>query len=201
MLPFLGSWVLRALGWTLRVRFEGPLPPPDRPRIYAFHHGRQLARFRHERPRPIAVLSSLSRDGRLQAGILGRLGFVVVAGSSSRGGARGLAALVRRVRGGLDAAFAVDGPRGPLGVVKPGVVLAARRTGGVVVPISTSARWAIRLDRAWDDYLLPLPFSRVVVRRGEPIPVAADDDVEVIRARLEVELGRLARDCDREIAA
>jgi lysophospholipid acyltransferase (LPLAT)-like uncharacterized protein len=204
VLGLLGAWIVRALGWTLRVRFEGPLPDDDRPRIYAFHHGRQLALFRHARPRRVAVLSSLSRDGRIQAGILVRLGFVVLAGSSSRGGARGLAALVRRVRAGLDAAFAVDGPHGPRGVVKPGVLLAARRTGGVVVPISTSARWAVRFRDAWDHYLLPLPFSRVVVRRGEAISVparASADELEAARVALEGTLDGLARACDRAVGA
>lgn len=196
MASFLASWLLRLFAATLRVRFEGPLPDGERPRIYAFHHGRQLALFRHERTKPIAVLSSWSRDGALQAGILGRLGFVVVRGSSSRGGARALAALVRSVRRGLDAAFAVDGPKGPLGVVKPGVLLAARRTGGVVVPIATSARWAFRFRKAWDRYLLPLPFSRVVVRRGEPIAVGPDDDLEAVRLRLERSLAALAAGCD-----
>lgn len=192
----MASWIVRALGATLRVRFEGPLPPPDRPRLYAFHHGRQLALFRHGRPRPVAVLSSLSSDGSLQARVLARLGFVVVRGSSSKGGARGLAALVKRVRAGIDAAFAVDGPKGPQGVVKPGVVLAARRTGGVVVPIATAASWAIRFDRAWDRYVLPLPFSRVIVRRGEPIWVGPDADVEGARLQLERALRSLAAECD-----
>lgn len=196
VVSLLASWLLRVLGATLRVRFEGPLPADARPRIFAFHHGRQLALFRHARPRPVAVLSSLSRDGTLQAGILRRLGFVVLRGSSSRGGARALAALVRSVRRGLDAAFAVDGPKGPAGVVKPGVILAARRTGGVVVPIATSARWAIRVRRAWDRYLVPLPFSRVVVLRGEPIEVGPGEDVEAVRLRLEASLAELATRCD-----
>ncbi len=199
----LATAVVRVLSWTYRVRFEGPLPPANRPRIFAFHHGRQLGLFRHERDRRVAVLSSLSRDGRLQARILRRLGFEVVDGSSSRGGARGLAGLVRAVRQGLDAAFAVDGPKGPRGAVKPGVVFLARRTGGAIVPVCASARHALRFSRAWDHYLLPLPFSRVVVRRAPAIdvpPHAADAEVESVRAGLETALAALGAACDAEVA-
>ncbi len=83
------------------------------------------------------VLVSLSRDGAMQARALALQGLRVVRGSSSRGGARGLAALVRAMRrDGADAAFAVDGPRGPRGVVKGGVVVAARAAGAVLVPMA-----------------------------------------------------------------
>ena len=59
----------------------------------------------------------------MQARALALQGLRVVRGSSSRGGARGLAALGRRMkRDRADAAFAVDGPRGPYGVVKPGAM-------------------------------------------------------------------------------
>ena len=69
----------------------------------------------------------------------------VVRGSSSRGGARGLAALVRRLKTGrFDAAFAVDGPRGPYGVPKPGAALAARAAGAVVVPMGSAGRGGMR---------------------------------------------------------
>jgi hypothetical protein len=201
VLSLLGALLVRLLGWTYRVRVEGPPPPPDRPRIYAFHHGRQLGLFRHDRPRRVAVMSSLSRDGRLQARILRRLGFEVVDGSSSKGGARALAGLVRAVRRGLDAALAVDGPRGPRAEVKPGVVYLARRTGAAIVPICAGARRAVRFSRAWDDYLLPLPFSRVVVRRGEPIEIAPDTtraEVEALRLGLQARLVELGAACDRE---
>ena len=107
----------------------------------------------------------------MQARALGLLGFLVVRGSSSRGGARGLAAMVRRLRrGGVDAAFAVDGPRGPYGDVKPGASLAARRAGGAAR--ADGERGGARQDvfaRAWDRFALAWPFSRVVVVLGAPL--------------------------------
>ena len=149
--------------------------------------------FAHPRPNPVVVLASLSRDGDLQTRILRRLGFRVVRGSSSRGGAAGLKALVDQVHLGADAAFAVDGPRGPRHKVKPGAVLAAKKTGAALVPIAVRPSRAWVLGKTWDWYTLPKPFAEIHITRGAPIPL--DGDVETVRARLEHAL--LAEDDNR----
>jgi lysophospholipid acyltransferase (LPLAT)-like uncharacterized protein len=121
------------------------------------------------------VLVSLSRDGDIQARALSVLGLAVRRGSTSRGGARGLAALVRLLRSGLDAAFAVDGPRGPWGTVHPGALAAARHAGGVLIPLgcASSSAWVLR--GSWDRFELPKPFARVVVAVGPALDVAGLD--------------------------
>jgi Amino-transferase class IV/Domain of unknown function (DUF374) len=91
----------------------------------------------------MAALVSRSRDGELVAAALARLGIACARGSSSRGGAAGLRAIVRLLRRGLDAAFAVDGPRGPARVVRSegggvGVARAAGLSGGLVVPMAAA---------------------------------------------------------------
>ncbi len=122
------------------------------------------------RSRRTCVLVSHSRDGDMQAAALSSLGFEVVRGSSSRGGARALASLVRKLRQPrTDAVFAVDGPRGPYGVVKPGALLAAKRAGACVVPAGAAARRSVVLDRAWDRFVLPWPFTRVDIVLGPPV--------------------------------
>lgn len=174
---------------TLRVRVE--LAPEarealsdPRPWVLAFWHGRQFPLLAWRRRRRTAVMVSLSADGAMQARALALLGLEVVRGSSSRGGVRALAALVRRLRAGRDAAFAVDGPRGPLGVAKPGVAFAASRAGALVVPMGASAARARVFARAWDRFLLPLPFTRVVVTLGPPLPPEAPlSDIEGAVAR------------------
>jgi lysophospholipid acyltransferase (LPLAT)-like uncharacterized protein len=135
------------------------------------------------------VLVSWSSDGSMQAQALGMLGLTVVRGSSSRGGARGLAALVRAMRkDGADAAFAVDGPRGPHGVVKGGVVLAARAAGGVIVPMAGAVRNGVVLKRTWDEFALAWPFTRVDVALSAPIDPEAVSDA---RREVERELVRM----------
>jgi len=165
---------VRLLCATWRVRLLGPAPPYDTgPVVFCFWHGRQAGLFAHPRPRPVSVLASLSRDGALQARILARLGFDVHRGSSSRGGAAGLKSLIGALRRGADAAFAVDGPRGPLHRAKPGAILAAKAADAAIVPITVRAsrRWVF--GKAWDEYALPKPFAVVEIVRGTAITPAS----------------------------
>lgn len=162
---------------TLRLRVDvSAALPDDRPWILAFFHGTQFPLLAWRRRKPTAVLVSLSRDGAIQARVLGRQGLRVARGSSSRSGAMGLRGIVRLVRGGGDAAFAVDGPRGPYGMVKEGALLTARLAGGVLVPMGSAAARAHVFARAWDRFVLPWPFSRVAVVLGPPLPAEASPE-------------------------
>jgi lysophospholipid acyltransferase (LPLAT)-like uncharacterized protein len=184
------GWVVGCVArvWlsTLRVRvaydpaLEGVR---DRPWVLAFWHGTQWPLLAWRRRRRTIVLVSWSRDGTLQARALALQGLLVVRGSSSRGGARGLAALVaamRRER--ADSAFAVDGPRGPRGVAKAGAIVAARATGAVVVPMGGAVRRGVVLRRSWDQLAIAWPFTRVDVTLGRPIEPTGDVLGEVDRA-------------------
>jgi lysophospholipid acyltransferase (LPLAT)-like uncharacterized protein len=179
----LAAAAVRLLRATWRVRLHGPAPPYKRgPVVFCFWHGRQAGLFAHPRPRPVAVLASLSRDGALQARILARLGFDVHRGSSSRGGAAGLKSLIGALHRGADAAFAVDGPRGPLHRAKPGAILAAMAAGAAIVPITVRAsrRWVFA--KAWDEYALPVPFAAVEIVRGDAIEAATATPEQVAAA-------------------
>ncbi|MDX9736419.1 MAG: hypothetical protein RBU36_19980, partial [Thermoanaerobaculia bacterium] len=70
-------------------------------------------------------------------------------------------------------ALVVDGPLGPSGVAKGGAVVCAARTGRPLRPVGAAARRGLVLKRSWSRIWLPLPFSRVVVVVGEPLPVPA----------------------------
>lgn len=207
-------WLRRALGaalgllvraWlaSLRVRVEAPagLDTGGRAWCLALLHGQQFGLLAWPRRRPVVALVSRSRDGELLARTLARVGLAVARGSSSRGGAEGLLAIVRRLRrGGVDAAFAVDGPRGPAGVVRPGALAAARAAGALVVPIACAARPVFVFARSWDAFELPWPFARVVVVLGAPLapdrPAALDElgaSLASLRRRAEVLVGPTPR--------
>jgi lysophospholipid acyltransferase (LPLAT)-like uncharacterized protein len=145
------------------------------PWVLAFFHGTQFPLLAWRRRRRTSVLVSLSRDGSLQAGVLRALGFSVVRGSTSAGGARGAASLVRRARAGDDLAFAVDGPRGPRGSVKPGARWATRHARGVLVPMGSAVARGHVFSRAWDQYAVAWPFARVAIALGAPLSADATD--------------------------
>jgi lysophospholipid acyltransferase (LPLAT)-like uncharacterized protein len=138
--PPLAAGLVRLLGPTLRLRAEGvevltPSWTAARPLIYCVWHGRILmvpwlnARLRRSHgARTVSVLASRSRDGGLVGDYARRFGLDVVRGSSSRGGAGALRALVTTVEAGRDVALAPDGPRGPRRQLGSGVVALAALT-------------------------------------------------------------------------
>jgi lysophospholipid acyltransferase (LPLAT)-like uncharacterized protein len=81
-----------------------------------------------------------------------------------------------------DAAFAVDGPRGPRGVAKGGAIVAAKATGAVVVPMAGAVRRGLVLRRSWDQFAIAWPFTRVDVKLGRPIDPTEHALGEVERA-------------------
>ena len=113
LVPPVAAMLVRLLGATLRLRVEGvdalvPHWAAARPLIYCVWHGRILmvpwlnARLRRTHgARAVSVLASRSRDGGLVGGYVSRFGLDVVRGSSSRGGATALRALVTAVQAEL----------------------------------------------------------------------------------------------------
>jgi len=180
---FLG-WLVRLWIATLRVDLvidERVAQEEGGPRVFCFFHGTQFPLLAWKRRRSTAVMVSHSRDGEIQAAALGVQGLAVVRGSSSRGGARALAALVRSMKRGRDTAFAVDGPRGPYGVVKLGAIVAAKSAAALLVPVGSACARAWTFERAWDKFRVPFPFSRVAVVVGAPLEASVTAD-ELARA-------------------
>ena len=178
-IPPLVRGIIRSVKATMRVHSEGveyldAVEAAGGRAILVFFHGRQFLLTGFLVGRKLTVLSSLSRDGELQTGVMTGLGFEVVRGSASRGGARGLIGLKRKMDDGYHATFAVDGPKGPIHEVKPGAIYLAKKTGAPIIPLISSARPSHVLSGAWDLYLLPWPFSRGVVLFGPPITLDPD---------------------------
>ena len=133
---------------------------------------------------------SQSKDGELAARLAERLGLVPVRGSSTRGGTTALAAILKALKKNPVVVHIVDGPTGPKGVVKPGLISMAQISGAVILPVIVS------VDRAWimgswDRFLVPKPFSKVTIEWGPPLVVPQDLDPaqhEEFRAEIEKRL-------------
>jgi len=189
----LGAAFVRLLGSTWRIEpaslaaYERALADTGGRCIFAFWHSRLLALAYLHRARGAAVLVSRSRDGEIIAGIVERLGFVTARGSSTRGASSGVAELLEWAARGRALALTPDGPLGPEGTVKPGLVQLASRSGLPVVPVAAcaSADWIVR---SWDRFRVPRPFARVEVGYGAAVRIPGgigDDEVEAWRGRLE----------------
>jgi len=100
------------------------------------------------------------------------LGFDVLDASLGKQSA-GVLNFIKKIQGGTPAIVAPDGPHGPIYEAKPGVMYMAAKASSVVVPIGASFSRRV-VGNNWDDFALPLPFSRVAFVIGEPIEPPSD---------------------------
>ena len=206
VLPYVGLVLVKALSATYRVRLVGteneqPVLDAGGSLIYASWHQRFFAGITLFATRkPIAIMISQSRDGALIARIVGLLGWRPVRGSSSRAGKEALRQLKELARGGYRIGHIVDGPKGPAGVVKAGLLTVAQFTGLPIIPTITSAQRQWVFHKSWDHFMLPKIFSKVIIRFGKAITIPATLDGEAFEAQrllVEERLRELYEDTDR----
>lgn len=144
-------------------------------------------------------MTSMNRDGEAIAQCIRRFGYGAARGSSSRGGFRALAEMARDIRQGRDAAFTIDGPRGPRYVAKQGPVLLARKTGAAIFCFHISLKHKIRL-KTWDEFQIPLPFTKAFIGKAAPIwvpPDATEEQVRALHQQMQETLDTLRNEGDR----
>jgi lysophospholipid acyltransferase (LPLAT)-like uncharacterized protein len=146
-----------------------------------------IRHFRTYRSYEPALMISKSRDGDFIAEVARQSGWYPVRGSSSREGEKALALMVERLRLTRLAGHVVDGPRGPAGRVKTGLIRLAQAADAVIVPFSVSADRAWHM-KSWDRFMIPKPFARVRLRFGRMIPLEpakTPEQMEVQRLHVE----------------
>ncbi len=196
----IGSILIRLLGATWRGRTRKLVLPE--PGIYLSLHANILFFCHAFRDRGTAAVVSSHRDGEAITQVMQRLGFHIVRGSSTRGGARAALELLRSCRGRMTI-VTPDGPRGPRAKVEVGLVQLAALADLPLRTVSFAASRVKRLN-SWDRFVIPLPFCRVHAVLGEPVRVARDTDkarCAEIAAELSQRLLASELDAERELPA
>ena len=190
----MASLFIRGISRTTRLSIEGEeeidgLRANSEKLLYVFWHGRQfLLVWYLQRKNPISLLSSLSMDGEIQARILTKFGYNIVRGSSAKGGASGLLGLKERVSLGNDIGLAADGPKGPAYLVKNGVVFLAKKLNMWIVPLTSSSHPCWIMRNAWDEYLLPAPGAKAIIKFGKPYKLEGEieEEVKILKEKLDI---------------
>ena len=160
-------WGLSHLGYTkimLNKKME------DYPVVcFAHWHGDELALITHFGKWRPTILVSHSKDGEIMAKGAQWLGYKITRGSSTRGAVGGLIALIKAVKKGNIAVLAVDGPTGPRGICKPGIIRLAQKTGVPLFPVGVATRRKYVFKKSWNKVFLPLPGFRQVIFFGDPL--------------------------------
>lgn len=189
-------WIV-GLTWRFEeIAVEGVTPIVNGrgagPRIFCFWHQCVLPCAIYYRPSHAVILISRSFDGELITRILLQFGFGAVRGSSSRGAREGLLGLKGVIESGNAAIFTADGPRGPIYQTKMGPIKLAQMTGAPIgaFHLEPEHAWVMR---SWDRFLVPKPFTRIVVSWAQWTHVPTDlptDDFELKREELNAAIER-----------
>lgn len=166
---FLGFiiWIVyRTLLMTWRVRIVEPdsmkaLMKERKPFILAHFHGDEIPLISLASRYKIATMTSTSKDGEMMTTVLHLLGAKTSRGSSTRGGISALKGLIQYCKNGSNSSMAVDGPKGPIYEVKPGVFELARLIKAPIFAGGVSCDRAWHFPRSWNKAFLPKPFAQV----------------------------------------
>ena len=126
-----------------------------------FLAGEWQRRFRTKRK--CFGLISGSRDGAWLEAFYGWSGICSVRGSSNRGGTKAIRDLVRKLKDGHDIGITPDGSRGPRYEAKPGGILVAKLSKVPLLLITFEYGRHFQLN-SWDRFVIPFPFSTILVR-------------------------------------
>lgn len=195
-----GHAVLSAMGWlylqtagsTASIRIAGKVQPAPAV-IYALWHEQQAMMTYINRGRGICTMVSRSKDGEYMARILRHFGYNCARGSTTRGGAAAVRAMIKAAGQGYSLVVTPDGPRGPARRVQRGILYLAQKTGLPIVPCGCFMSPKIVFS-SWDRYQFPLPFAKVNAVYGTPLSISTGEDLDKKASELEYLLNSATKD-------
>lgn len=206
--PYIVFCVYTLFKWTWRIRIiesesvkahmaEG------KPFVIAHWHHDELGILHLLKKYHVACMISLSKDGALIARVAELIGAKVSRGSSSRGAVQALKGILRLSKDGWRPSVAVDGPRGPIYKVKPGVIEIARVIKAPIHTISMCSSRSYISKKSWNKLELPLPFSTIVIRWSEAIhynrELSMEDNALIVEQQLNFHRQKCFDDLDKRM--
>ena len=171
VIGYLIALVIRAIAFTLRISFDDRCGVSDKTNsegsvIWVFWHCKvflmPIVYKEYLLKRKGTVLTSPSRDGQIIVEVMKRFGVHSIRGSSNKSPVKAMRESIDclQEKNGGDLAVTPDGPRGPSRVMKLGAIKIAQMANVPIMPITISYSKCIEL-KTWDNFQIPLPFSRV----------------------------------------
>ena len=169
------------------------------PYILTLWHGRIFYLFYYLRRHPdYFLLISPSEDGDLLARLARLMGYSVIRGSTYKKAVSAARSLIKVLRRNQRVIIIADGSRGPKCVAQPGFVQLAGITGTPIFPMTFGAKNKVVLN-SWDQFVIPLPFTRCTLNFSSPIslpPKSSEQIIEEKRLELENALNRISKASD-----
>ncbi len=197
LIPCTASLIIKLVGLSLRLSIVGKehldrFQTKGEPVLFAFWHNRLLYTCYFLRKKNLTMMISKSRDGERIARVARYFGIDSIRGSSSRDGLRAIGELVKILKDKGNGGITPDGPRGPKYKIQTGVLLAAKKSGTPIIPVSINFNRK-KIFSSWDRFRFPYPFARTVLVFGPPFSVPADAQGETLEGlKMELEQALMA---------
>ena len=174
---------------------------PDSQFIMSMWHRHQCLTYGIKDKNKFFALISASNDGEIIAEAAKVLNIQSVRGSSGRRGVAASLELIEKLKEGNSVAIMVDGPKGPRGKVKDGIVNIAKISGVPIIPAYwTSKDKTFLTFPTWDGFQVPIGFCKSIAIYGEPIYVKEDITKEEMKEKcIEIEeaMNKLEQDLNQ----
>lgn len=171
--------------------------------IFAIWHGNQYVNLSVKKEDRIKhnLLISPSNDGDTIANVSKMLGYSLIRGSVKRRGTEAAREIISALENGQNVSYTIDGPKGPIHKVKPGIIRLAQMAGIPIIPLQASINSKFEIP-SWDKYHVPHFFAKGVVIYGEPIFVPkelSDEEFKGYQNQIEEELFELQKEAENFI--
>ena len=171
---------------------------PKQQVLFSIWHGEQCVVYGNENKEKFYVLVSASNDGEIISKAVETLGIKSIRGSSKRRAVAGSLELLDVLKDGNSAAIMVDGPRGPKGKVKDGIINLAKLSGVPIVPVSWQSKERTFLKfNSWDNFRIPVGPCKTIALYGEPIYIPSEltrEEQKEWCEKLEEEMAKVQND-------
>lgn len=152
--------------------------------IFSYWHGRFLIfpEIMQQYGSFTAVVSS-SRDGDILTAILNSYGHRTIRGSSRKHSTNAMRGILKLIDQQTSFAITPDGPKGPCFEINGNITLLAHKYNLPVIAMSYSATRFIKL-KTWDQFIIPLPFSKIIVDISDPLYFKEAADNQLLKKHM-----------------
>ncbi|MDR1688531.1 MAG: hypothetical protein LBS21_07965 [Clostridiales bacterium] len=142
---------------------------------FSFWHGSSYLMYPQMQHTGTAIITTINRRGDFVKGIGEKFGYVPFRLPDEEKQASGDVRKLIKETANSHIAIAMDGPLGPYHIPKRFLFTIAYLSKKRIVPLTVSAKRVIRLTKRWDKFIIPLPFSEIVVTFHEPLTVQKEN--------------------------
>ena len=136
------------------------------------------------------MLISGHADGKIISNAISYFGIQTITGSSRKNNLSSLKEILKQINNDSIVGITPDGPRGPNGEVKKGLISLLKKTNVPVIPLSYSAKFKFTLN-TWDKFIFVTPFNKFIAVWGNPFQFDKNKTLAENKLILETEIKRV----------